>query len=246
MDVVETFGRCPRCSNTMDFRIQPVICSQCGWMPESGDKKVAAQLNKKFMVWALGIGVFLILAYMHVVHWGEHAMEVLPLKVQSVLGVAGPASLERLAKICEDRFKFDCSVDALSSATQKNPTAESFTKLGLFQLRMKTYDSALRSYEKALEVATNDPATPNALKSDIHYGLAKAADNMKQSDLALTHYQAAIDAKPEVVLVSVTEDYLRLLQGLGKKDEVKAVVGEARKRGGSPSLFSSFLEVSPQ
>lgn len=238
MEIYDTFGSCPRCSTGIDFREQPSICTTCGWMPNQNQTELTKKTQKTFIIGVLSFSLFVIAGFIHLVNWDKYSIEVIPLKTKTFIGLADDVDLSRLAEICEDRFKYDCTEIALFEVAQIRNQPEDYVKLGLLQRKLKAWQKSAQSYETALSLLQKTGESTTSLLADIYYGLAKANEGLNQETVAIDYYDRAITAKPEVIQITVTEDYLKLLKGLGQDKKAKRVVEEARRRGGSKSLFS--------
>jgi len=148
--------------------------------------------------------------------------------------------LNKIAEICESRYKHDCTEAALTELAYKYNEKEAFEKLGLLQRKMKNWAGAAKSYEMALAILHKTNSDDQFAAADIYYGLAKSFDNLGNTNMAVDYYDRAIKAKPGVIQVTVTEDYVSLLKRLGEVEAAKKVVAEARKRSGQKTLFATL------
>ena len=82
MDIKQAFGSCPRCGTGVDYRDEITVCHNCGWMPEPIESK------SKFGRSLLILSLFSALAFVHLINWGGHSAEIVPLKTKIMLGFA--------------------------------------------------------------------------------------------------------------------------------------------------------------
>ena len=200
------------------------------------------EFHKKNLIYIVVSGLVLLLAVIHLINWDKHALQIIPLKIKTSLGVASRSDFQTLARVCENRLKYDCAVDALSIAAQHQGSITEFITIANLYRKMSQFSKAIRYYNWALEAVTPITGDATSLLAEIHYGLAKPNEAMGQTDQALSHYDLALKSKPEVIQITITQDYLNLLRYLGKKEVAIAVVLEARKRGGSERLFADTTE----
>jgi tetratricopeptide (TPR) repeat protein len=64
--------------------------------------------------------VILVSVILHVLNWDTYALQVLPLKLKQLTGMAREAELVELANICQARQKPQCEIQALGQAYQLN------------------------------------------------------------------------------------------------------------------------------
>lgn len=204
-------------------------------------RKLEQSFHKKFIIMIAAFGLVFVATVIHIINWDQYSLSVIPLKLSNAVGLAGPQSLRELARICEERMKYDCTEEALRDALRAEPNVADLIRLGNLQRKMNGFQSALKTYNNALETVKKESLANTSELSDIYYGLAKSYESIGQNDQALAHYDLAIKAKPEVIQITVTAAYLNLLKVVGKLDIAKAVIDEARKRSGSESLFSGVL-----
>lgn len=236
MEVFEAFGSCPRCGHGIDYRNEITVCSDCGWMPEK--KQDTLKFKKHFL--ALGIVGFL--AFVQMINWGSYSLEIIPLKTKSVFGLASTAEYDRLAKICEEQLKYECAAGALGDKAWQTENAQDFKLLGDLRRRMGDWDNAIEAYELSLSKVTNSQIE-NPVKGDIYYGLAKSFHEAGQLDMAEDYYKKSIKAKPDVLQVTVTIDYARLLKNAGRDKDAKRVIASAERKSGAKGRFDSLVDL---
>jgi tetratricopeptide (TPR) repeat protein len=204
-------------------------------------RRIEQSFHKKFIIMIAVFGFVFVATVIHVINWDQYSLSIIPLKISNAVGMASPQSLRELARICEERMKYECTEEALQDALRAEPSVGDLIRLGNLQRKMNGFQSALVTYTSALENIKKEGLANTTELSDIYYGLAKSYESVGQNDQALANYDLAIKAKPEVIQITVTAAYLNLLKVVGKLDIAKAVIAEARKRSGSDSLFSGVL-----
>jgi tetratricopeptide (TPR) repeat protein len=236
---VTTFTSCPRCTEA----VQPeevVVCRNCGWMPSALETKQELHQQKRLLIIYSIFGAFLITAFVHIINWDKYSVEIVPLKAKLILGKTDAQDLTRIAEICSSRFKYQCSETALSDLAYRYNDGEAFMKLGLLQRKLRNWTGAAKSYELALSLFEKTSSKDPNMVADIYYGLAKSFENLGNVALAVDYYDQAIKAKPGVIQITVTEDYVTFLKKIGDLKAAKKVVAEAQKRSGSKTLFAAL------
>jgi len=185
-------------------------------------------------------GALAIAAFIHLVHWDQYAIAVIPLKAKFSLGLSDNLDLQGLSDICSARMKHDCAEETLRALATRQDDIETQIKLGHLQRKMGLWKRSADSFEGALALAEKAQAVTTSVQAEILYGLGKAHQQLGSSALAADYFERAIKAKPEVIQVTVTEDLVALLTKMGENDRAKKVVEEARKRSGSKILFAGL------
>ncbi len=183
---------------------------------------------KRMLIFSVVLFAFLF----HVSQWGSDSIRIVYLKAATTLGWASSDDWSSLARVCEERIKPGCLESALKGKANNSRLVSDYVRLGDFQRVQKRHAEALLSYNTGLmiDATTVDPK--------LFYGIARSYESTGETEKALAYYAKAIEIKPEVIQVTVTESYVKLLKRLGREDQAKEVLTEVRKRGNSDSLFS--------
>ncbi len=172
-------------------------------------------------------------ALFHLTQWGADSLKVVYLKTLSMVGAANINDTNSLLQLCEERIKPGCIETALEDLTRLEGTSDSYARLGDF-LPLKNRDvEAVSVYIKGINLLNKATTTLN-----IYYGIAKSYEKLGKHALAIEWYTKAIESKPDVVQVTVTENYVRLLRTLGMNVEAEKVKKQAEAIGNSKSRFS--------
>jgi len=200
-----------------------------------------APSHKPFIYVVIGLSVFMILAFIHIINWDRHSFAVIPLKIKYALGLSNQSNYRELAKICIERMKYNCAESALSVLAESSNRVEDLIQLGDLRRKIGIPQAAVLAYEDALKLAMKESS--NKELAEVHYGLAASFQSLQLSADAIRHYDFAIQAKPEVLQITVTNNYIRYLKQLGLADHIKRVVAEAKKRGGNERQFVALNEA---
>jgi len=171
--------------------------------------------------------------FIQVVNWDQYSLEIIPLKLSEAIGTADAHSFRRISDICEARKKYSCAVDALTELSKLYPDVGDLLDLADLLRRTGSELEAIAVYEKALPLLHRfRPPRADDL-SRAHYGLAKCYEKTAKIDQAAKQYKLALESKPEVIQITVAEDYIHLLQGAGRVDVAIQVANDVKRHGGS-------------
>lgn len=196
--------------------------------------KKEKDLELRFIKFGIAVCGALILGFIHLANWGEDGLAIIPLKIKTYTGIASAETYSELARICAQRGHYHCVADAYSEIARLNPSdLEVNLTLGDLERRLGRHSRALRAYDDYLKKGGAD-----IVKA--HYGRAQAFEALGEDEMALLAYEKAIHAKPDMILTTVTEAYLDLLIKKERFQKAKAVIADARKRGGKDRLFDQY------
>jgi tetratricopeptide (TPR) repeat protein len=224
------FGACPRCK--MDIspsrkQSTPVICDQCGFVSSKNERTLTAKQENHFIKTAIAISVFAIAALVQVGTWDQYAIEIIPLKIKSLIGAAQVSDQERLAQICFDLKKFSCVEDAYAVIAKSDSTK--LAQLGHFQMRMGKYNEAAQNFYTYFQAG--------GVELEASYDYAKTLAQLGQVDEAVKYFDQVLAAKPETLQVSVVQSYVKLLMDHQRFEQAQKLIADVRKSGENAALF---------
>ena len=106
---------CPRChSQTPAGSVQQrlMICSTCGHSTHPAHNKAEKQVDRSFLTWSIGLSVFFVAGFIHLMNWDKHAASIVPLKMKHYMGTASLYDYSKIITICKERGKVDCVLGA--------------------------------------------------------------------------------------------------------------------------------------
>ena len=118
-----------------------------------------APSQKPFVYMIIGVSVFMILSFIHVLNWDRHSFAVIPLKMKYALGLSGSSDYRELAQICTERMKYSCTEAALSDLAETSTNIQDFIQLGDLRRQMGMHQAAVLAYEDALKLAMKENST---------------------------------------------------------------------------------------
>jgi len=224
---------CPRCllQITNDrLRATPVVCNSCGHVLSPVQKATEDKLEKYFLYSIVGFSVFMLASFMHVASWGGASLEVIGLKTGELLGSQSPASQERMAEICLELKKYQCTekMYAQRAANDFNQLA----RLGKFQLSQRKFREASHTFKRFFAAGGSN--------LEVTYMQAKALAETGAIDEAAKHFEEVLAAKPDVLQITVVQNYVKYLVDANRLDEAKSVIQRVRSRGETVSSFMDY------
>lgn len=229
---------CPRCHLELgDSRKQgiPAVCNHCGYVLTDSQARAEKDFRTSSFIAITTFAAFLVLLITQLSHWGGYFVEVRWLQFRSMMGNSIAVS-ERMAAICMDLKKYDCVEEAYAELGQQDPRL--LSKLGHFQMARADYEGAARAY--AAYVATGNPDLESV------YLYAKALAETGQIEKAAENFETVIRAKPEVLQITVVQNYVKYLMRADRFDQAAEVITRMRKLDQTKSSFmdSEFRTIN--
>lgn len=227
------FGFCLACQKPLSEENQfanSIICS-CGYtMKNNATTKADKGANHRISAVVIAIGVILSASFVHAVNWDNHFFSVIPLKMKDMTGTASISDLRALAQICEDRMKYDCMEDSYKQIYHQHPQDISIlSELGSLQERRGRFLEATKTLGLYFELEGDD--------LNASYAYAKALGAVGRIEEASIHYKRVLDAKPDVLQVTVTKSYVNMLLEQDRLKEAQDIIEFYRKQGTNTGYF---------
>lgn len=221
-------NHCPRCGfeisrERMNEAI--VICNHCGLTRSGEEKKLELKMQRNYVRFSIVFGILLVMSYIHLMQWDQDFVAVIPLKVKSLTGLANAEDYRSLSEICMRRMNYDCAKDSLTQVVQKEiGNSEASFELGELQRKTGDFNSALRSYNSHFERGGQNPGAA--------FELARLHERKNDLASAQKFYQMALELRPDVLQVTVLQNYVRMLLNTGNYAEADKIITAARKSKG--------------
>jgi len=207
-----------------------LVCPHCGWVKSTKGILAEKLLNSQYLKLSIGIATLFIVAFIHAVNWGPYFFEAIPLKLKTSTGMASGEDYRRLSVMCRELQDSDCVENMLSAEVASNPKDITvLAELGSVQFLRKHYADSVRSYDKYFQL--------NGDSLDASYTYAKALGEVGKVDLAITHYEKILAAKPNVLQVTVTQAYVQMLIKSGRNADAINVIKNIRSKGENAAFF---------
>lgn len=228
-----SYGSCPRCQNDIGndrLNESVVICPHCGWSDNKSYKKAQGKVDRRFIVYSMTISLLLSLAFIHLVTWDKHSVAVIPLQAKIYALGATATDYRDYAEICWDRGHPECVETSYRRIIETNPNdLEAWAKLGQILRLGKKDIPALNAYKQYFERGGVNPA--------IGYEYAQVLSRNNQLDEAIRYFQFALNSKPEMLQVTISQEFVRMLKNSGRLEEAKKVIEDIRTRGKNTAHF---------
>jgi tetratricopeptide (TPR) repeat protein len=169
----------------------------------------------------------MVLGFIHVVNWGGYALEVIPLKALTMIGLDSTPTQERMTQICLDVKRYDCAEQMMARMASHDKNA--YLRLGKFQFSRMKYADAAESYRQFFGSGGQN--------LDAAYFYARALGEIGHVDESAKYFDYVLSAKPDVLQVTVASNYVKMLVLHGRLDQSLRVIQAIRHRGASARSF---------
>lgn len=225
-------GYCPQCKlEVPESRSLPIlICPHCGFTNNKSFQKTQKEVSQRFIKLSVGLSAFMVIAFMHAVTWDTFFFEVLPLKAKQIVGMANANDYGRLADMCKIRKDSECVEKMLSNKVQAEPhNIENLAELGQVQF--------LRNNNKAAAQTLKKYFAEGGLSLEASYTFARASGQVGLIDESAEAYKRVLDAKPDTLQITVTQNFVRMLMNAGRAEQAKNVIDSIRIKGSNAAMF---------
>ncbi|MBX3022716.1 MAG: hypothetical protein KF799_13670 [Bdellovibrionales bacterium] len=228
------FGACPLCKQDISperKKLSPVICNHCGFTFSKDSLKTANDVESKSIKIMVAISVVVSACYIQISHWDKAWLEIVPLALKETIGMSSPSDIEQKAGICFEQMKWDCVEAQYGKAAQNDPAL--WERAAGFQMKRAKYNEAAQSYYKFFQ--------SGGVNLESQYNYAKALAQLGQVDEAVKYFDQVLAAKPDVLQITVVQNYVKLLMDHQRFDQAKLLISKVRKDGGPAA--ESFMET---
>lgn len=198
-------------------------------VPPTYDRNVEREVNKRFIKVSIGVSVFIVLAFSHLVTWDTYFFEIIPLKTKQWIGGMSPQDYDRLAEICRERKNLDCVESSLISRFNATKDVETLATLGKLQYLRREFRPAANTFANYFR--------SGGLGVDASFDYARTLSEVGMVDEAAQYYQRVLDSKPDTMQITVTQAYVRTLLHANRHHDAKALIESIRSKGGNASMF---------
>lgn len=223
-------NNCPRCFlEIKPERLQdnPVICDSCGHVLSPLQSSIEAKMERRFLIWIISFSVVMVLGFMHLANWGSASLEVLGFQATELVSGNSHESVERMAAICLELKKYDCTEKMYARNAPLDPTYH--VRLGKFQVSQRKFPEAVATFKKFFADGGGD--------IDANYLYAKALSEIGEIDEASKHFEFVLEAKPDTLQITVVQNYVKYLVEADRLDQAKQVIERMQRRDQTVSSF---------
>lgn len=224
------FGACPRCKQDISAdrkNKSVIICNHCGYTASPNAAIVHREMQKRtIMIYGIFSAVFLG-SYIQLANWDNYALEIIPLKIKSVIGMTNGKDADRTGEICMELKKWDCVETAYIKAAAEDQTK--LPRLGNFQMKRSEWNQAAQTYYSFFQKGGQD--------LEASYSYAKALAQLGQVDEATKYFDQVLAARPDVLQVTVVQNYVKLLMDHQRGDQALKLIKSIRSKGPETGSF---------
>lgn len=224
------FGACPRCKQDIAAErknVMPIICDHCGYTASSNQYAANQAVEKRTTILYSAFLALFLGSYMQLMNWDSYSLEIIPLKVKETLGMNSTSDADRTAEICMNLKKWDCVESSYSKVG--NDDATKLPRLGQFQMKRAKYNEAAATFYKFFQKGGND--------LEASYSYAKALAQLGQVDEATKYFEQVLAARPDVLQVTVVQNYVKLLMEHNRGDQALKLIKDIRSKGPESASF---------
>lgn len=224
---------CNRCRQEIAVertRLSPIVCDNCGQVASRNEYHVEEGIQRSFTVITAVSSAAIIAVFVALASWGSYALTGPLLKLREWTWTHSKASTTRLADICMELKKYSCAEEALESLYKKQKDASAGLRLGKLQMQQKRYRLAAETYKSYF-------AQKRPTNLEAHYLYGRALAEMGQIDAAARQFDIVLRAKPDVLQVTVAQNYVRYLVQANRVAQARQVIQRIRSRGQTASMF---------
>jgi tetratricopeptide (TPR) repeat protein len=222
-----TESNCPCCGQPT----LPTFCGSCGFIPDKKD--VDAKIELHNMRFVIGFSALVVLAFVQVATWGNHALEIRFLQVADKTGLVSVEQMERMAKICLELKKRDCVEYAYLRQSQLDK--RNAVRLAEFQMSRGKYPEAVATLKTHVAQNKQD------LRAYMVY--AEALTEIGRYDEAAKYYEYLI-SKSQALPTEAAKNYVKCLSRAKRYDQAQNVIYKIRKDyPGTARFMDSELRV---
>jgi tetratricopeptide (TPR) repeat protein len=205
--------------------MQSDVCGACGHVLSNNQSDYDSKTAKNVMVYLLFFAIVVVTVFFQVRNWDRHAISVIPLQIKAAIGALNVQDLEERAAMCLERRYYDCTEEDYTGVANATRDPKMILRLGKFQISREKYADAARTFQAYFQVGGND------MSAQISY--AKALGQIGNIDEASNWYERILAAKPDVVQVTVIQNYVKLLLAANKTERAKELVAFVQENANS-------------
>jgi tetratricopeptide (TPR) repeat protein len=166
-------------------------------------------------------------AFVQLATWDVHSWDVIPLQVKELIGASSNDDLEKMASICMERKRYDCVEKEYSRLSERDPKL--LLRLGKFQMSRARYNDAVNTYRTFF--------SKGGIDLEASYMFARSLGQVGMVDEAAKYYDYVLGAKPDVLQVTVVQNYVKLLMEANRLDQAKKLIENVRSKSETSAYF---------
>ena len=187
-------------------------------------------MERSFLYMIVMTAVLIVATFIHVANWGSASLDVIAFKIGEMSGGNLPVTVEKMARTCLELKKYDCT-EKMYAQLARNDFRQ-FARLGKFQISLRKYGPAVDNFRRFFAAGGGD--------IEANYMYARALGEIGEINEAAKHFDYVLAARPNVVQITVVQNYVKYLINANQLDHAKKVIQKMR---GRDQTVSSFMEA---
>ena len=207
------------------------FCYQSNFDCHCGHNEMPSRDNSKGQSYPIVIiSVVIIAALLHLANWSQHFGSIIPLKAKELSGMASSQELIEIAKICQDRKKWNCEINAIEAAYKLDPeTREHLARAAEVLVNKKQYFHAVKVLGQYFNAGGKDSMSRH------RYAISLAQTG--QTNDAKKQYAYLIKTDNKDPNFQLAREYVGLLIKNQDYKVAKVVIEKYRTRARTAMLF---------
>ena len=233
---------CPTCQRPIDTDriIQNKAYCSCGQVVNfASDRDRATDFILVKRLFLLVMAGILITA--HMITWGSHSFEIVPLKIKYLLGAASLNDLQSISTICDEQRRWACETQALSDLFHKNPSNLSYlAKLAQVQADHNQLEAAKANYDSYFHMGGSDET--------VRLQYANLLESVGDSRNAKRQFSYLINSRHTKPQFEIAREYVHFLMKNHDYPDAKNIIRRYRRSSPTAALFlnSEWVQINDQ
>jgi tetratricopeptide (TPR) repeat protein len=144
---VQSFRICPQCDQHLTVQSHSdLMHCRCGWADPAKERAAKKTLEKRISVYLMASMAVLMMAFSHVVSWGEYSLSAPVLRIGKVAGLLSVNGYNQLAEACLATGRFACAEGAYARSFEEFKLPSEILKLAKLQMRLGENSQSRDSY----------------------------------------------------------------------------------------------------
>ncbi|MCB0415793.1 MAG: hypothetical protein KDD50_15755 [Bdellovibrionales bacterium] len=219
------FGLCRQCKNEIEpsrLNERVVVCNHCGY--SKPNNSIMRLIQKIHLRNSLILTALLIAFLFQVRQWDGHYLSVIPLQIKEVIGSLSPADSQKFIDICKERQNYQCIIDISKNWLKYEPlNTRVVAQLAEAYKLNNNPKQSLIEYKNFISLGGND--------YKVAYEFAKLLEKQGYLTEALQYYEYVLASQPNVLQVTVLQNYVDLLINTQQFQKARTVILQNRRRG---------------
>jgi len=227
-----TTNTCPRCNELLlaSNAAGAVVTCRCGWHSSLNTQIGHVAVERRVSFNLLIISALFVGAFFHVITWDNHSIKIVAPMLRSMASVATVDDYNIISEVCKERGKLDCMEKSFQGAYKSdNNNIDALGELARTQLKLKKPNLASRNFKAYFRQGGENLR--------VAYEYAKLLGENGRVMESIKYFELVIQAKPDVLQVTVTKAYVDMLMKNNQYKKAKKLINHYRKHGLNAKYF---------